>query len=136
MYGGAALTALAALSVSHPAGLRTVPGPPVHSRAARSRRCRTANWWRRFRISAVFHVSSRRDSRSQAATCVSADHRHRRLGDHLRRGARISHSDTGGHSLQQLAVMTTNRNFIVEVGWTVDNSLNGEYRPHLFVYTG
>jgi hypothetical protein len=30
--------------------------------------------------------------------------------------------------------MTTDRNFIVEVGWTVDDSLNGDYRPHLFVY--
>jgi hypothetical protein len=31
------------------------------------RRCRTASWWRRIRISAVFHVSSRRDSRGHAA---------------------------------------------------------------------
>ncbi len=28
------------------------------------RRCRTASWWRRIKISAVFHASSRRDSRS------------------------------------------------------------------------
>jgi hypothetical protein len=31
------------------------------------RRCRTASWWRRIKISAVFHASSRRDSRSHAA---------------------------------------------------------------------
>ena len=32
------------------------------------RRCRTVSWWRRIKISAVFHVSSRRDSRSHAAS--------------------------------------------------------------------
>jgi hypothetical protein len=46
----------------------------------------------------------------------------------------ISRSDYYGHSLQELAVMTTDENFIVEVGWTVDDSLNGNYLPHLFVY--
>ena len=34
------------------------------------RRCRTASWWRRIKISAVFQVSSRRDSRSQEAARV------------------------------------------------------------------
>jgi hypothetical protein len=34
------------------------------------RRRRTATWWRRIRISAVFHASSRRDSCSHAATLV------------------------------------------------------------------
>jgi len=34
------------------------------------RRCRTASWWRRIKISAVFHASSRRDSRSHEATRV------------------------------------------------------------------
>jgi hypothetical protein len=33
-------------------------------------RCRTASWWRRIKISAVFHASSRRDSRSHAASRV------------------------------------------------------------------
>jgi hypothetical protein len=46
----------------------------------------------------------------------------------------ISRTDTDGHSLQELAVMTLDRNFIVEVGWTVDYSLNGDYLPHLFTY--
>ena len=54
------------------------------------RRCRTASWWRRSRISAVFHASSRRDSRSHAAIRVTrrktsrrhmtADHYGRRPG--------------------------------------------------------
>jgi hypothetical protein len=35
------------------------------------RRCRTASWWRRIKISAVFHASSRRDSRSHAANRVA-----------------------------------------------------------------
>jgi hypothetical protein len=34
------------------------------------RRCRMASWWRRIKISAVFHASSRRDSRSHAAIRV------------------------------------------------------------------
>ena len=32
------------------------------------RRCRTVSWWRRIKISAVFHVSSRRDGRSHVAS--------------------------------------------------------------------
>jgi hypothetical protein len=34
------------------------------------RRCRTASWWRRIKISALCHASSRRDSRNPAATRV------------------------------------------------------------------
>ena len=34
------------------------------------RRRRTATWWRRIKILAVFHASSRRDSRSHAASHV------------------------------------------------------------------
>jgi hypothetical protein len=34
------------------------------------RRCRTASWWRRIKISAVFHASSRWDSLSHAVTRV------------------------------------------------------------------
>ena len=33
-------------------------------------RCRTRSWWRRIRISAIFHAPSRRDSRSHAVTRV------------------------------------------------------------------
>jgi len=48
------------------------------------RRCRTARWWRRIKISAVFHVSSRGDSRSHAASRVVRRNRNRRhmTGDH------------------------------------------------------
>jgi hypothetical protein len=47
-------------------------------------RCRTTIWWRRIRISAVFHASSRRDSRSHAATRVISRNTNRRhmIGDH------------------------------------------------------
>ena len=53
------------------------------------RRCRTASWWRRIKISAVFHVSSRRDSRSHAATRVIRRKTNRRhmIGDHHGRTA-------------------------------------------------
>ena len=43
------------------------------------RRCRTASWWRRSKISAVFHVSWRRASRSHVVTRVmrrKANRRH------------------------------------------------------------
>ena len=48
------------------------------------RRCRTASWWRRIKISAVFQVSSRRDSCSHAATRVIRRKTNRRhmTGDH------------------------------------------------------
>jgi hypothetical protein len=48
------------------------------------RRCMMASWWRRIKISAVFHVSSRRDGRSHAATCVTRRKTNRRhmIGDH------------------------------------------------------
>ena len=53
-------------------------------------RCRTASWWRRIKISAVFHVSSRRDSRSQEATRVIRRKTNRRhmIGHHDGRTAR------------------------------------------------
>jgi hypothetical protein len=47
-------------------------------------RSRTASWWRSIRISAVFHASSRRDSRSPVAARVirrNANRRHM-IGDH------------------------------------------------------
>src|SRR6266568_3302613 len=48
------------------------------------RRCRTASWWRRIRISAVFYASSRRDSRSHEAVRVIRRKTNRRQmsGDH------------------------------------------------------
>ena len=48
------------------------------------RLCRTASWWRRIKISAVFHASSRCDSRSHAATRVIRRKTNRRhmIGDH------------------------------------------------------
>ncbi|MGW2250024.1 neprosin family prolyl endopeptidase [Kitasatospora sp. NPDC001660] len=42
--------------------------------------------------------------------------------------------DTDAHSLQELAVQSTDRKSTVEVGWTVDLGLNGDLLPHLFVY--
>ena len=50
------------------------------------RLCRTASWWRRIKISAVFHVSSRRDSRSPAASRVIRRNTNRRhmIADHHR----------------------------------------------------
>ncbi len=53
------------------------------------RRCRTASWWRRIKISAVFHVSSHRDSRSHAASRVIRRNTSRRhmIGDHHGRSA-------------------------------------------------
>lgn len=44
---------------------------------------------------------------------------------------------TDGHSLQELALQTTGGTTVantIEVGWTVDPGVNGDYQPHLFVY--
>ena len=52
------------------------------------RRCSTASWWRRIKISAVCQASSRRNSRSHVVTRVmrrKANCRHM-TGDHHRRG--------------------------------------------------
>ena len=48
------------------------------------RRCRTASWWRRIKISAIFHASSRRDSRSDEVIRVIRRKTNRRhmTGDH------------------------------------------------------
>jgi hypothetical protein len=53
------------------------------------RRCSTASWWRRIRISAVFHVCSRRASRSHAASRLVTRNMNRRhmTGDHHGRTA-------------------------------------------------
>ena len=65
------------------------PVRPVHSGRRGCRRCRTASWWRRIKISAVFHASSRRDSRSHAASRVIRRNTNRRhmIGDHHGRSA-------------------------------------------------
>jgi hypothetical protein len=51
------------------------------------RRCRMASWWRRIKISAVFHISSRRESRSPATSRVIRRNTNRRhmTADHHRR---------------------------------------------------
>jgi hypothetical protein len=48
------------------------------------RRCSTPIWWRRIKISAVFHISSRRDSRNPVATRVIRRNTNRRhmIADH------------------------------------------------------
>jgi hypothetical protein len=48
------------------------------------RRCSTLSWWRRIKISAVFHISSPRDSRNPAATRPIRRNTNRRhmIGDH------------------------------------------------------
>ncbi|MGA8113318.1 MAG: neprosin family prolyl endopeptidase [Actinocatenispora sp.] len=38
------------------------------------------------------------------------------------------------HSLAELAVQSADGNQIVEIGWTVDQGLNGDTQPHLFVF--
>ena len=65
-----------------------VPGPGQPGRRG-CRRCSTAGWWRRIKISAVFHASSRRNSRSRAAASVIRRKTNRRhmIGDHHGRTA-------------------------------------------------
>lgn len=46
----------------------------------------------------------------------------------------LDRHDSSAHSLQELAVMTTDRAFIVEIGWIIYPGLNGDSAPHLFVY--
>ncbi|MER5549590.1 neprosin family prolyl endopeptidase [Streptomyces sp. NPDC001118] len=46
----------------------------------------------------------------------------------------VEPGDTGSHSLQELAVQSSDQKSTVEVGWTVDLGLNGDLLPHLFVY--
>jgi hypothetical protein len=64
---------------------------PAQSRFGRRgcRRCRTASWWRRIKISAIFHASSRRDSRSHEGIRVIRRKMNRRhmTGDHHGRPA-------------------------------------------------
>lgn len=46
----------------------------------------------------------------------------------------LNPNDPNAHSLQELAVQSSDQLQIVEVGWTVDRSLNGDAHPHLFVF--
>ena len=46
----------------------------------------------------------------------------------------LDSSRPGGHSLQELALQNSDQTSTVEVGWTVDSQLNGDAKPHLFVY--
>ncbi|WP_042381796.1 neprosin family prolyl endopeptidase [Streptacidiphilus melanogenes] len=46
----------------------------------------------------------------------------------------IKAGDTDAHSLQELALQSTDQKSTVEIGWTVDLGLNGDLLPHLFVY--
>ncbi|MDH6133314.1 hypothetical protein P3T37_002709 [Kitasatospora sp. MAA4] len=39
-----------------------------------------------------------------------------------------------GHSLQELSLQDANQQSTIEVGWTVDPQVNGDYLPHLFVF--
>jgi hypothetical protein len=52
----------------------------------------------------------------------------------LQAAPRVKAGDQQSHSLQELAVQSTDRKSTVEIGWTVDLGLNGDPRPHLFVY--
>ena len=57
------------------------------------RRCSTASWWRKIKISAVCHASSRRDSRSHEAIRVirrKANRRHMIGDDHGRTAMRAT----------------------------------------------
>jgi len=60
------------------AGRGRCPVRPVHVRRRGCHRCSTASWWRRIKISAVFHAFSRRDSRSHAASRVIRRNTNRR----------------------------------------------------------
>ncbi|WP_035804989.1 neprosin family prolyl endopeptidase [Kitasatospora mediocidica] len=46
----------------------------------------------------------------------------------------IKPGDVDSHSLQELALQSTDHLSTVEIGWTVDFGLNGDTKPHLFVY--
>lgn len=40
----------------------------------------------------------------------------------------------GAHSLQEISLQDSAQQQTVEIGWTVDRGLNGDTKPHLFVY--
>jgi hypothetical protein len=45
-----------------------------------------------------------------------------------------SQPEAENHSLMELAVLSSDGKQIVEVGWVVDKTMNGDELPHLFVY--
>lgn len=47
---------------------------------------------------------------------------------------KIDRDDADSHSLQELAVQSSDALQIVEIGWTVDRGLYGDTLPHLFTY--
>ncbi|WP_035850243.1 neprosin family prolyl endopeptidase [Kitasatospora azatica] len=52
----------------------------------------------------------------------------------LQASPEVKPGDTQSHSLQELALQSADQKSTVEIGWTVDLGLNGDLRPHLFVY--
>jgi hypothetical protein len=46
----------------------------------------------------------------------------------------VDPTQAGEHSLQELALQNSDQTSTVEVGWTVDPQMNGDAKPHLFVY--
>ncbi|HEY4460635.1 MAG TPA: neprosin family prolyl endopeptidase [Pseudonocardiaceae bacterium] len=46
----------------------------------------------------------------------------------------LADPEDGAHSLQELAVETADKKQIIEIGWTVDHGLNGDAKPHLFIF--
>ncbi|GAA1268639.1 hypothetical protein GCM10009665_66590 [Kitasatospora nipponensis] len=52
----------------------------------------------------------------------------------LQAAPEIKPGDVESHSLQELALQSADQKSTVEIGWTVDLGLNGDTRPHLFVY--
>jgi hypothetical protein len=47
---------------------------------------------------------------------------------------KLDHEFPDEHSLQEISIQDSAQTSTVELGWTVDEGLNGDYRPHLFVY--
>jgi hypothetical protein len=47
---------------------------------------------------------------------------------------KLNHNFTDEHSLQEISIQNSAQTATVELGWTVDEGLNGDYLPHLFVY--
>jgi hypothetical protein len=94
------------------------PVRPVQVRATRLPPLQDRSWWRRIKISAVFHVSSRWDRRSHEATRVIRRKVNRRhmIGDHHGRTAgratllvRAMDGILGTHRLQGLILRAKGR---------------------------
>ncbi|HEX4790040.1 MAG TPA: neprosin family prolyl endopeptidase [Actinospica sp.] len=46
----------------------------------------------------------------------------------------LNHNYSDEHSLQEISIQNSAQTSTVELGWTVDAGVNGDYQPHLFVY--